>query len=117
MLRKSKASKLQGCSCAAAFLQWKFTPYGASCQDEANKCRALLRVQVDGLTRLMLGAASEDKEKVKHRKENRRETWAPGLGRVNHRVYPSPIILVNSQTLGNAYKPRRALTSFCQNLG
>ena len=38
-------------------------------------------MQVDGLTRLMLGAASEDKEKARHRKENRRETWAPGLGK------------------------------------
>lgn len=36
-------------------------------------------MQVDGLTRLMLGAASDDDGVVKSRKENRRETWAPGL--------------------------------------
>lgn len=46
--------------------------------DKGHDCS--LYVQVDGLTRLMLGAVSEDKEKVRHRKENRRETWAPGLG-------------------------------------
>ena len=45
----------------------------------------LLFMQVDGLTRLMLGAASEDKEKAGHRKENRRETWAPGLGKLTIR--------------------------------
>ena len=40
-----------------------------------------ISIKVDGLTRLMLGAASEDKDKAKSRKENRRETWAPGLGK------------------------------------
>ena len=37
--------------------------------------------QVDGLTRLMLGGGSGDEQPVKGRKENRRETWAPGVGK------------------------------------
>ena len=54
-----------------------------------NNNKPAIVMQVDGLTRLMLGGASEDKEKARHRKENRRETWARGLGKLTIKHAPA----------------------------
>ena len=44
------------------------------------------RVQVDHMTKLMLeGGRDESEDKENHRKENRRETWAPGLAGTSSR--------------------------------
>ena len=49
-----------------------------------NSGEASLRLafQVDGLTRLMLGGTPEEDAPGKGKKENRRETWAPGVGKL-----------------------------------
>ena len=50
-----------------------------------------LSLQVDHMTKLMLeGGRDESEDKENHRKENRRETWAPGLaGTVSRHVHVS----------------------------
>ena len=59
---------------------------GLSCCSDAvahsGKAHHRLALQVDGLTRLMLGGTPEEDAPGKGKKENRRETWAPGVGKL-----------------------------------
>ena len=53
-------------------------PKVAAKEKQADK-QLLVKFQVDHMTKLMLDGGREEPEDKENRKENRRETWAPGL--------------------------------------
>jgi len=67
-------------------------------RSESQCVAKALFLQVDRLKNMMLeGGGSDHEAGGKGRKENRRETWAPGLGALSVTFFPSQIVQKNAQ--------------------